>query len=74
MVPARVECHSGYRADERPERFTFGAERHDVRQVLDRWRTPAEEGYRVRAACGRVFVLRLDTSRGEWTVEGKVTS
>jgi len=37
LIPVKVECHSGYRADERPVCFYLGEVRFDVIEIVDRW-------------------------------------
>lgn len=68
-MPAQVECHSGYRAAERPLRFSLAGREYRVEKVLDRWYGPDEAGWRVRADDGRLYVLRHGEPDGEWTAE-----
>lgn len=63
----QVECYSGYSADERPLRFRLDDEEYRVAEVLERWRAPEEDGFRVREEGGRVFVLRHDHRLDTWT-------
>jgi hypothetical protein len=37
LVPIRVECHSGYRADEYPQCFFRNDDGYEVREITDRW-------------------------------------
>ncbi len=37
MIPIRVECYSGYRADEQPRAVHLAGERLEVDDVVDRW-------------------------------------
>ncbi len=66
MKPARVECYSGYRADERPLRFHDGEQVHEVAEILARWRDPDAEMFRVRAD-GLTWVLRHECAGDEWS-------
>lgn len=36
-IPIRVECHSGYRAEEYPEAFHMEGRRFEVTEILDLW-------------------------------------
>lgn len=64
----RVECYSGYRADERPIRFHLGARSLEVREVKDCWYSPEARCFRVRADDENIYVLRHDESRDIWTL------
>ncbi len=67
----QVECYSGYKADERPLRFTIGARCYEVSQVLDQWYGPDATYFRARADDGNLYVLRhTDTGQQDlWTLE-----
>ncbi len=65
---ARVECHSGYKADERPVRFYLGETAYQVEEVIDQWYGPEATYFRVRADDANVYVLRHDREDG-WTLE-----
>ncbi len=62
----RVECHAGYRADERPRRFFVGDRRVEVAEVLDSWIGPDHRYFKVRGDDGDVYILRHDTSVDRW--------
>jgi hypothetical protein len=65
----RVECYSGYRADERPLRFTLGERTFEVEEVEDRWFSPEACFFRVRADDGNIYVLRHDETQDAWTLD-----
>ena len=65
----RVECYSGYRADERPLRFTLGERTFEVEEVEDRWFSPEACFFRVRADDGNIYVLRHDEPQDAWTLD-----
>ncbi len=69
-IPIRVECYAGYRADERPLRFSLRGRDFEVRQVEDRWYSPQSIYFRVRADDGNIYILRHDEDSDEWTLEG----
>lgn len=54
----KVECYSGYKADERPIRFRMGDRVYQVIDILDRWYGPKDAYFRVLADDGNVYVLR----------------
>ena len=53
-----VDCYSGYTVGERPVRFRLEGREYCIEEVLDQWREPDSNFYRVRADDGRVYVLR----------------
>ncbi len=67
--PIRVECHSGYRADERPLRFTLGAKTLEVMETADQWYSPDSRYFKVAADDGNTYVLRHDEANDVWTIE-----
>ncbi len=62
----RVECHAGYRADERPRRFFIGDRPVEVVAVLDSWIGPDHRYFKLRGDDGDVYILRHDTSADRW--------
>ena len=69
MKDLRVECYAGQRADERPLRFSAGANSYEVRSVDDKWYSPDATYFRVTADDGNTYVLRHDKAKDEWTIE-----
>jgi hypothetical protein len=67
----RVECYSGYKADERPQRFFLGEQCLEVQEVLDQWYGPGSKYFRVRAADNNIYILRnsWENDVTEWTLE-----
>lgn len=64
----QVECYAGYRADQRPLRFTLRGRLFEVEEVDDQWYEPAAIYFRVRASDGNFYVLRHDEIAGTWTL------
>lgn len=65
----RVECYSGYKADERPVRFQLGERWLAVEDVLDRWYDPRATYFRVRAEDSAIYILKHDEAEDLWTLE-----
>lgn len=67
----RVECYSGYKAEERPVRFQLDGHDHIVEEVTDQWHSPDATYFKVRADDGNTYVLRhvLSPQQGLWTLE-----
>ena len=70
-MPLRVECYSGYKAEERPVRFQLGDRDHMVEEVLDQWHSPDATYFKVRADDGNTYVLRhlMSPQDDGWTLE-----
>jgi hypothetical protein len=69
MTELRVECYSGYKADQRPVRFQLGAQTYEIREVEDQWYSPSAIYYRVLADDGNTYVLRHDETSDAWSLE-----
>ncbi len=69
MSQIRVECYAGYRADQRPQRFTLRGHIFEVEAVEDQWYSPQAIYFRVRADDGNFYVLRHDEVQDEWTLD-----
>jgi hypothetical protein len=72
-VPVKVECHSGYKADEYPVFFYWKGERYEVSEIRDRWYQsdrdpgwPASDYFRVKTVDGGLFLLKHDLSEDAW--------
>jgi hypothetical protein len=52
MSDIRVQCYAGYRADQRPSRFTIRDREYNVQQLDDQWYSPDATYFRVRADDG----------------------
>ena len=68
-VPIHVEAYSGYKSNERPRQFRIDKDVIEISKVEDRWYDPNAEYFKVIAADGKCFLLRCDSSTGEWTLQ-----
>ena len=73
LVPIRVECYAGAKADETPRRFTLEERTVEVGEVLDRWyqvesepEWPRADYFKVLAADEREYLLKHDLEADEW--------
>ncbi|HXJ05127.1 MAG TPA: hypothetical protein VNH65_08515 [Candidatus Acidoferrum sp.] len=64
----RVECYSGYQADERPLRIVFEEQTLEITEVEDRWYSPASTYFRVLTVAGDRYVLRHDDAQDAWSL------
>ena len=69
MNEIHVECYAGYRADQRPLRFTLRGRVFEVEAVEDQWYAPSAIYFRVRANDGNFYVLRHDEAQDFWTLD-----
>ena len=71
-LPLKVECYSGYKADQRPLRFTpllQGGRTYQVREVLDQWYGEDYQCFKVRADDGNLYILRHSGTEDDWTLD-----
>lgn len=61
-----VECHSGYKADERPVRFYLGELKYEVREIVDRWYGEDYEYFKLQAGDGSRFILKYHRNEDAW--------
>ncbi|HXY25739.1 MAG TPA: hypothetical protein VEI73_13880 [Candidatus Acidoferrum sp.] len=64
----RVECYSGYKADERPMKLHLGERILEISEVEDRWYSPGETYFRVLTKDGDRYVLRHVDAQDVWTL------
>jgi hypothetical protein len=72
-----VECYAGYKAGERPLRFSLvppGESRpaprsYEVKEVLDQWYGPGCQCFKVLADDGNLYILRHDQTEDTWTLD-----
>ena len=68
-----VECYAGYRADERPLRFTLvgsqGRRTYEVKQVMDQWYGIGYRCFKVQADDGNCYILRHQESEDRWLLD-----
>jgi hypothetical protein len=63
----RVECYSGYKANERPVRMHMGGRTFEVVAIEDRWYSPGATIFRIVADDGDRYVLRHEEAQDVWT-------
>jgi hypothetical protein len=62
----RVECYSGYKANERPLRFFIGDRVLEVKDLLDRWYGEEADYFKLVADDGNKYLLKYDRERDSW--------
>jgi len=66
----RVECYSGYKADEGPVRLNLIDGAREVVAIEDRWYSPGATFFRVLVDDGDRYVLRHDEAQDVWSLAG----
>jgi hypothetical protein len=66
VLRVRVECYAGYRGEETPRRFCFGARCIEVVTVIDRWLAPDHRYFKLQGDDGGLYILRHDTMAQHW--------
>jgi hypothetical protein len=61
-----VQCYAGHRGEEEPRSFDLGDRRIEVMEIIDRWLSPGDRYFKVRAYDGGVYILRHDEGADEW--------
>jgi hypothetical protein len=73
LIPVKVECYAGAKADETPRRLTWEGQTMDVEEVLDRWHQieskpewPRANYFKTRCSDGHEYLLKHDLESDEW--------
>ncbi len=73
LIPIKVECHAGYRADEYPYCFYLEDTRYEISEIEDRWyqgetnpEWPVSDYYKVRTMDEKRFILKHETKKDIW--------
>jgi hypothetical protein len=67
-----VESYSGYKADERPLRFSFRDKDlriFEVVEVIDQWHGVGYRCFKVLADDGNTYILRHNEKADEWVLD-----
>ncbi len=73
MISIRVECYSGYKANEYPRRFYWDDTLFEIKEILDRWyqgdanpEFPTADYYKVQTASSGQFILKHELKNDKW--------
>ena len=71
----KVECYSGYKANERPVAFTYQGDRLEVQEIVDRWYEGGLDGskpiidyFKVKDRDGNIYLLRYQPDLNFWSL------
>ena len=75
LIPVKVDCHSGYKADEYPVCFYLQNTKYEIKEIADRWyqaqatpEWPVADYYKVRTAANQEFILKHDLQCEQWFI------
>lgn len=73
LLPVKVECYSGYKADEYPVRFYLNNTRIEIQEVIDRWYQynknspfPAANYFKINTNGNKILILKQEIESGNW--------
>jgi hypothetical protein len=69
MNEIKVECYAGYKADQRPIRFSLGGRVLEIEEIEDQWYSPSARYFRVRANDRNMYILRHDEDQDRWSLD-----
>jgi hypothetical protein len=64
-----VECHSDAEYADRPLALTWQGRRLEITEILRRWRSPDEKGFRIKTTEGQVFELIYREISDDWRIQ-----
>jgi len=71
----QVECHSGYKTNERPVAFMYQGERREIQEIVDRWYEggldpgrPVIDYFKVKTTDGKIYLLRYLSAFDTWSI------
>jgi hypothetical protein len=73
LIPIKVECHSGYKADEYPKCFYRNNDKFEIQEITDRWyqgdrnpEYPVSNYFKVNTTSGRQYIIKHDLESDQW--------
>ena len=73
LIPIKVECHAGYKADEYPKCFYLKETRYDISEIEDRWyqgdyspEWPVSDYYKVKTEDQKRFIIKHEIEKDVW--------
>lgn len=73
LIPIKVECHSGNKADEYPKMFYWNNNKFEIQEIIDRWyhgeynpEWPVSNYFKVDTTCGKQYIIKHDLESDKW--------
>ena len=78
LIEVKVECYSGYKADEQPRCFYIGNIRFEIQSVTDRWYqyqagedADTADYFRVQTTDGKQYIMKHRHDNNKWYLVAK---
>lgn len=72
-IPIKVECHSGYKADEYPKCFYWKDEKFEIKEISDHWyqgdrnpESPVANYFKINTMHNRQYIIKHEVERDNW--------
>lgn len=65
----KVECYCGYKANQRPISFTINDKKLTVEKIIERWREPGIDYFKLLANDRKIYLLSYNEVNDKWKVE-----
>lgn len=69
----KVECYSGYKADEYPKSFSLKNKIFIIQEITDRWyqgdrnpEIPVSDYFKIKTDSGEIFIIKHDIELDQW--------
>ncbi|OGP54931.1 MAG: hypothetical protein A2Y65_02610 [Deltaproteobacteria bacterium RBG_13_52_11] len=62
----KVECYSGYKANQRPLAFSLGKKKMKVKEIMDQWYGSDHTYFKVLAEDANIYILRYSEANDQW--------
>jgi hypothetical protein len=62
----KVEAYAGYKANQRPEAFSLGKKRLQIKRIVDQWYGPDHVYFKVLAEDANSYILRYSEADDHW--------
>ena len=73
LIPIKVVCHSGFKADEYPKSFYWDNIKFEIKEILDRWyqddQNPDFQSaiyFKVLTSDDKTYLIKHEQNRGNW--------
>jgi len=73
LLPIKIECHSGYKADEYPVCFYLENVKCEIKEITDRWYQtdpspglPVADYFKVRIAGNLEYIIKHELFSDKW--------
>ena len=65
----KVECYSGYKAEETPRRIYLGERKIEVVEIIDRWLAIDHRYFKIKGDDNNTYIIRYDNKKNLWELK-----